>query len=98
MDTHEVGFNAAVATVLNMEKTALKVTLVELADATGIPKVSLQRYLSGDRVMDMAQVRVIAGALGMDVPEVYAEAERRMARDERRRLTLEERGRREVGS
>lgn len=84
MDIEKPVFNAAVATVLNMEKTALKVTLDDLVERTGMPKVSLQRYLSGERKMDMAQVRVIGAALGMDVPEVYAEAERRIQCDERR--------------
>jgi protein-disulfide isomerase-like protein with CxxC motif len=80
MDTTGPEFNAAVATVLNMEKTGQKVTLEQLEEATGFKKVSLQRYLSGTRVMNMAQVRAIAAVLGMDVPEVYAEAERWLAR------------------
>jgi hypothetical protein len=84
MDTTSPDLNAAVATVLNMYKTGLKVTLAELVDVTGIPKVSLQRYLSGDRVMNMAQVKAVAGALGMTPGEVYDEAERWIERQKRR--------------
>jgi cyanate lyase len=91
VDINEPEFNAAVATVLNMEKTGLKITLPELAEATGIPKVTLQRYLAGSRAMNMAQVRSIAAALDLTSAEVYALAEERVERERQRALRQLER-------
>lgn len=80
--------NEAVAAVLRSERSAQKLTLDELATATAIPRVSLQRYLAGTRAMDVDQLASIAKALRLDVAEVLADAQRRLARSAAPSVTM----------
>lgn len=71
--------NGAVAAVLRGERAASGVTLDELSGRTGIPTVSLQRYLKGKRHLDVDIVWTIAGGLELDVSEVFSRAAARYA-------------------
>ena len=71
--------NGAVAAVLRGERAASGITLDELSGKTGIPAVSLQRYLKGKRHLDVDIVWTIAGGLEIDVSDVFARAAGRLA-------------------
>lgn len=75
------GMNGAVAAVLRGERAASGVTLDELSGKTGIPTVSLQRYLKGKRHLDIDVAWGIAVALDLDPSTVFAQAQDRMKRE-----------------
>lgn len=70
--------NDAVAAVLRAEVAVLGLSLNELEERTGIPKVSIQRYLAGTRPITIGTVTTIADAIGMSLQQVIIEAQRRL--------------------
>ncbi|MGB2557785.1 helix-turn-helix domain-containing protein [Cellulosimicrobium cellulans] len=70
--------NSAIATVLRAEKAAQKLTYPNLAEATGIPAVSLKRYLAGERDITVRVLALIAQALNMTPGEIWAKALERL--------------------
>lgn len=78
-----VGLNAAVAAVLRGELAARRdLKQDDLVRATGISKPSVQRYLAGDRHLNLTVVQLLAEALDLTVAEVFDSAAERMRRDE----------------
>lgn len=73
------GLNAAIAAVLRAERAAKgeRITQDELAEAAGVPLVSLRRYLNGKRHINLAHLEAICDALGVDPRDVMADAARR---------------------
>jgi transcriptional regulator with XRE-family HTH domain len=69
----------AVAAVLRAERAAARVELAQIAEATGIGKRSLIRYLAGQRAMSVGQISDIASAIGLDFATVYRRAEERLS-------------------
>ncbi len=78
MDTTSAPMNAAVAAVLRAERVVLGLSHADLEERTGIPKVSIQRYLAGTRPLTIDTVYALAGALEMSLEHVIGEAQRRM--------------------
>jgi len=72
--------NDAVAAVLRAEAKVLGVTQDQLAQAAGISKVTVQRYLAGTRELPVAAAIAMAQALNMTGTQLFDEAERRAAR------------------
>lgn len=78
--TNESGINQAAAAVLRGELAALDWTLEDLAKASGVPRVSVQRYLKGTRRMDLDTLGALAVALGTDAAAVMSAAVARLDR------------------
>lgn len=71
-------FNTAVAAVLNDLYIADGSQLTRITKETGISKMSLGRYLSGERHIRVVDLRKIADALNVDVADVVSKAERNL--------------------
>lgn len=74
------GMNAAVAAELRAEKAALGLTNQDLADRSGIPVVSVQRYLAPSRNIDIEILGALCDALGVSLTEIARAAEARLSR------------------
>ena len=83
MTEHTDGLNGALVEFFRAEMAAQRMTQPELAKLSGLPTVSLQRYLAAKRGMDVAIVERIAGAFGLTVIEAATRAE--AAREDRLR-------------
>lgn len=70
----EIGLNQAVADVLRGELAVHDWTLADLSNASGIPKVSVQRYLRGTRGIDVDILDKLARAFGTSAMAVLAQA------------------------
>lgn len=77
---HAEGLNGAVAAELRAEKAAQNLTNQDLADRSGIPIVSVQRYLVPKRAIDLVVLEQLATAVGKTPGELVEAAERRLAR------------------
>lgn len=80
MNPHAQGINGAVAAVLRGELAAQGKTQGDLADLSGIPVVSVQRYLAPSRAIDVEVMEKLATALGRTVLDVLTAATARLAR------------------
>ena len=71
-------YNSAVAEVLNelYEKDGSQ--LARLAEAVGASRMTIRRYLKGDRDIRVAELRKFADALGVPIEDVFTEADRRV--------------------
>lgn len=83
MNDEALTLNEAVASQLRGELAAKDWTLADLSAASGIPKVSVQRYLRGTRPIDIAILDRLARALGLSVVDVFVMAEARLEREAR---------------
>ena len=81
MDTHSTGLNGAVAATLRGEVAAQGLSQADLSARSGIPLVSVQRYLKPSRAIDVATLDQMARALGTDAQTVMMAAAMRLARD-----------------
>lgn len=79
--THTTGLNGALIDFFRAEMAARRITQPELATLSGIPVVSLQRYLAGKRMMTVEVVEQIAGAFDLSAVQAAMRAE--SAREER---------------
>jgi transcriptional regulator with XRE-family HTH domain len=75
------GLNGMVAAVLRGERAAnpRRVTQDEIAERSGIPIVSLRRYLNGQRHIDTAVLDAICAAMDLDPSWVLEQAVARRA-------------------
>jgi transcriptional regulator with XRE-family HTH domain len=73
-----VDINDAVAEQLRRERGAQRISIAELARRSGIPEVSLGRYLNGKREINIAVLANVAHALGVEPAVVFTEAQRRL--------------------
>lgn len=71
--------------MLREERAKADLSLADLADRTGIPVVSVQRYLAATRRMTMNTLDALCTALDLDIVAVFVTAEERVARDQRDR-------------
>lgn len=76
----QAGINGAVAAVLRAEMAANDWTQQELATASGIPQVTVQRYLKPTREIPLPKLYALALALGTTPDELMRAALERMAR------------------
>lgn len=77
---HASGLNGAIAAQLRAERVALGLSNDDLAEQTGIPVVSIQRYLAGTRKIDIGTLEAIAAALGVTATQIVRDAEARLER------------------
>lgn len=68
---------AAVAAELRAERAAKKISIRELSEASGIPEVSLNRYLAGRRDIPGSVLMSIGEGLGVDPGIILDRAVRR---------------------
>ena len=69
-------YNTAIATCLKTRFDTEDFGMMRLVRATGIPRASLNRYLSGERDIPVAVLRRIAAVLTYPVATVVRDAER----------------------
>lgn len=74
------GLNGAIAAVFRGELAASDLRQQDLADRSGIPLISVSRYLNAKRRMDLATVEALAAALEIDLIDVVKAAEQRLIR------------------
>lgn len=72
---------AAVAAELRAERAATRISIRALSDASGIPEVSLNRYLAGKRDIPGSALLSLGEALGVD-PGVLLDRAARRAQSE----------------
>lgn len=70
-------WEAALAETLRAERAAAKLTQVELAAKAGIPRVTYNRYETGERRPNVVQVAQIADGLGMKLSTFLGRVEAR---------------------
>jgi transcriptional regulator with XRE-family HTH domain len=74
MNPHKEGLNGAVADVLRGLQSRERMTQADLAERSGIPLVSVQRYLACTRPIDLEVLAAFARALGTTPHDVTLEA------------------------
>lgn len=74
MTTHASGLNGAVAAVLRGMLKEAGMRQADLADLSGIPAVSVQRYLAPTRAIDVEVLEKMSRALGSDPMRVMVRA------------------------
>ncbi len=62
------------------ERAAKGLSLEQVADRSGIPVVSVQRYIAGKRAIDVAILAALAEALELSPRELIEAAESRLSR------------------
>jgi len=71
-------YNSAVAEVLNEIYISKGSQLAQLAEAVGVARMSVRRYLEGERPIKVVVLRKFAKALNVSIDEVLTEADRRL--------------------
>ena len=71
-------YNTAIAKVLNEIYVSQGSPLGRVADEVGVARMSVIRYLKGERDIRVVELRRFAVALGVTVEDVLSEAERRI--------------------
>lgn len=71
---HGEGLNGAVVTVLRHARGSANLTIEELADASGIPTVTVQRLLSAHRALTVATLGALCRGLDVDIVDVMTAA------------------------
>lgn len=74
MSTTLAGLNDATAAVLRGERAAAVMTIEELSERSGIPKVSVQRFLAGRRAINLDVLDALCGGLGLAPEQVIVQA------------------------
>lgn len=72
--SHDQGINGAVAALLREERLAQVLTLEELAARSGIPAVSVQRFLAARRAINLEVLLALSHGLGISPVDVMAQA------------------------
>lgn len=79
MDTPSI-FHDALSAQLRAEKAAAQLSLDELAEKSGVPRPTLQRYIAGERDIPSSRLDHIAHALGLTTSDLVARAEERITK------------------
>lgn len=74
MNPHKEGLNGAVADVLRGLLSRERMTRGDLAERSGIPLVSVQRYLAAARPIDLEILEALSKALGTTPHDITLEA------------------------
>jgi len=69
-------YNTAVAAALDRIYVSKGSPLAQVADAVGVSRMTIRRYLNGDRDIRVAELRAFAEALGVSIAEILREADR----------------------
>lgn len=74
------GLNAAVAAVLRGERAMSGMTIEELSERSGVPKVSVQRFLAGRRTINLDVLDALCMGLQLIPEDVVTQARERQRR------------------
>lgn len=80
IENPDSGLNAAVAAVLRGEKYAQRLTNRQLSERSGIPEVSVQRYLDAKRDLKVDVLAALAASVGLTAGELINAAAIRLGR------------------
>lgn len=69
-----------IAAILRAARARQRVTTEELAEATGISRAQVGKQLGGAKPINLDELDLICHALGLNVVEVLAEADRALGR------------------
>lgn len=72
------GLTAAIAAELRAEKAARGMSNDDIARASGVSKVAVQRYLRPTRAITVTTLEALCGAVGVDTVELVRRARSRM--------------------
>lgn len=78
MYAHTVNWNVAAQLVLVDAKTDAELSNRQISERSGIPEVSVQRYLAGTRPVSIEHFAMIARALGRDPLALFGDVEARV--------------------
>lgn len=78
MGNEKTGITGAVAAQLRAERAASGLTLDDLVAATDMSKSSIQRYLRGDRIVDVEDLALFSRAFGVSMTTILDRAQERM--------------------
>lgn len=82
METNDDAFEEALMKQIRMEMAEREMTQKELADAIGIERATLSRYLSRKLQMSVRTLSAIARALKMSPRELWSRAQDRVPGEE----------------
>jgi transcriptional regulator with XRE-family HTH domain len=71
------GLNAATAAVLRGERAVAGMTIEELSERSGVPKVSVQRFLAGRRAINLDVLEALCAGLRLAPEDVLVQARER---------------------
>jgi len=77
-NSYGIDIQSAIADMLRAERAIQEMTLDELAEKAGMPKVTLQRYLKAQRDIPLKSLADICRALDVPMGEVIQRAEERL--------------------
>lgn len=80
----DYSWGQALADELHAEREGQRMTLDDLARRSGVPKVTLQRYLAGTREIRIDALANICRALGISIGEMAGRAQARYDRGQSR--------------
>lgn len=76
-----VNWNTAASLALAAAKDEAALSNRQIAELSGIPEVSVQRYLAGTRAVSVEHFASIARALGREPMDLFGEVEARVQGD-----------------
>lgn len=68
-------FDAAIAAALRGKLAEKNLTRIFIAERTGIPVTTLNRYFKGERAVSVSKLVAISGAMGVEAGEIIKAAE-----------------------
>lgn len=74
------GLNGAVAAVLRGERAVAGMTIEELSERSGVPRVSVQRFLAGRRPINLDVLQSLCAGLRILPEDVVVQARERQRR------------------
>lgn len=78
METYGQDIQAAIADMLRAERAVQDITLDEMAERAGMPKITLHRYLKGQRDIPLKSLAQMCKALDVPIGVIIQRAEERL--------------------
>lgn len=79
MGNYGVDIQAAIADELRSERAIQRMTMDELAESAGMVKITMHRYMQGNRDIPVKALADICRALNVSMGEIIDRAESRLA-------------------
>ena len=76
--TYGEDIQSAIADMLRAERAIQELTMDELAERAKMPKITLHRYMKGQRDIPLKALATICKALGVPMGEIIERAEHRL--------------------
>jgi len=84
MGNYGAEIQTAIAEELRSERAVQRITMDEIADRSGMVKITLHRYMQGSRDIPVKALADICRALNVPMGEIIARAETRLSAKERK--------------